>query len=58
MAAHDCLGPPVRSRREVSDDSGHGFLNPEDYTMKAFRRAIVLDKPADGLRAPDRGGGR
>ena len=37
---------------------GHGFLNPEDYTMKAFRRAIVLDKPADGLRAPDRGGGR
>jgi hypothetical protein len=34
-------------------------LNPEDYMIEAFRRAIVLDKPMDGLRAPeDRGGGR
>jgi hypothetical protein len=34
-------------------------LNPQDYMIKAFRRAIVLDKPAGGLRTPEgRGGGR
>jgi hypothetical protein len=34
-------------------------LNPEDRMIKAFRRAIVFDRLAGGLRAlEDRGGGR